>query len=134
MRFGPRGDFHHFVLGPLRSRARLAKRAARHHGDPVADSEKLGKIRADDQDRLALRGQLADQAVDFGLGADIDAARRLVQEQNVGLLVESRASATFCWLPPERPATLCPGPVALTFSRSIQRATSARRSCSRSQP
>ena len=40
--------------------------------------------------------------VDLGLGADVDAARRLVEDQHARLRVEPLARAsTFCWLPPE---------------------------------
>ncbi len=79
---------HDFVFGPLRDGACLTHRSARHDGDPVADSEQLGQVGADNQDRLARGGLFADQAIDLGLGADVDAAGRLVQEQDVGSLVE----------------------------------------------
>ena len=51
---------------------------------------------------MPLGGELADQAVDLGARADVDAAGRLVEDQDARL----RASAswpitTFCWLPPE---------------------------------
>ena len=38
--------------------------------------------------------------MDLRLGADIDAARRLVQDQDRGLVISQRAISTFCWLPP----------------------------------
>ena len=57
--------------------------------------KQLGQVRADDQDRLA-RGRLfADQAIDLGLGADVDAAGRLVQEQDVGPLMEQPCQCHF---------------------------------------
>ena len=42
------------------------------------------------------RRQFVDEAVDILLGADVDAARRVVQEQHVGLSSSQRASSTFC--------------------------------------
>ena len=87
--------------------------------------------------RIALPcgGQLADQAIDLGLGADVDAAGRLVQEQDVGLLVEQPRQGHFLLVAARKARRRSgPGPVALIRSRAIQRATSARRSLSRSQP
>ncbi len=55
--------------------------AAVHDGDPVAHAEDLGQLGRDHQDRQALGGQLAHQSVDLGLGADVDALRRLVEDQ-----------------------------------------------------
>ena len=41
--------------------------------------------------------------MDLGLGADVDSLRRLVEDQDGRAAAASqRASATFCWLPPER--------------------------------
>ena len=57
-------------------------------GDPVADAEELGEVGADEEDGLAPGGQLADPFVDLGFADDVDAARRLVQEEDLGLLVE----------------------------------------------
>ena len=51
----------------------------------VADVHDLGQLRGEDQDGLALLGQLADDAVDLALGAHVDAAGRLVQHQQVGV-------------------------------------------------
>ena len=42
----------------------------------------LGQLRADHQDGDAAVGEPADDPVDFDLGADIDAARRLVEDQD----------------------------------------------------
>ena len=46
---------------------------------------------------LARGGLLADQSIDLGLGTDVDPPGRLVEQEDVGVLVEQpRASATFC--------------------------------------
>ena len=52
------------------------------------------------------RGELADHGVDLGLGADVDAARRLVEDEHAWAGCSSHLlSITFCWLPPESLAT-----------------------------
>ena len=57
-----------------------------------------------DEHRHALRGKLADQAVDLGARADIDAAGRLVEDQHAcGRRASQRPITTFCWLPPLQP-------------------------------
>jgi hypothetical protein len=45
----------------------------------------LGHFRADHDHGVALRRQVADQVVDLGLGADVDAARRFVHDQHLGV-------------------------------------------------
>ena len=53
--------------------------AAKHH-DAVGHAHQLDGVVADHDDRHALGGQLRDGAVDLRLGADIDAACRLVED------------------------------------------------------
>ncbi len=50
--------------------------------DPVRHRDHLGCVVADQDDGHALRREMRDDAMDLGLGADIDAARRLVQDQH----------------------------------------------------
>jgi hypothetical protein len=64
---------------------------AAHDADGIADPHEFGQIRADEKDGFALRGQLAHQPVDLGFAADIDASRRLIQEQNPGLVMQQSA-------------------------------------------
>ena len=52
-------------------------RAAEDDDGAVADQLHLLQFRGVEQDRLALLGQLAQQPVDFLLGANVDAARRI---------------------------------------------------------
>src|SRR5262245_55010177 len=79
---------HDLLGGPLGHRPRGAEAAARHHRQAVADAQQLRQVAADEQHRPAARRQLADQAVDLRLAAHVDAARRLVQQQHVRLLVQ----------------------------------------------
>ena len=62
----------------------------------------LRQLAGDHQHRPRPSGELVDDPVDFRLGADIDAAGRLVQDQHLGLVSSQRDSSTFCWLPPDR--------------------------------
>jgi hypothetical protein len=50
--------------------------------------EDLGQVRADHDDRHAALREVIDQAVDVGLGADVDAAGRFVEDQEAGVRVE----------------------------------------------
>ena len=51
--------------------------------DAVGEAQQLGQFGGDDDDALALVGQLLDDAVDLVLGADVDAAGGFVQDQQV---------------------------------------------------
>ena len=59
--------------------------AVAHDKDAVADPDQLRHFGRDHHNSLALLGKLQDQFVNLVLGADVDAARRLVEEQNIGL-------------------------------------------------
>jgi hypothetical protein len=52
-----------------------------HHVDAVAHAQQLGHLRRDHQDAAALFGQAGDERVDLELGAHVDAARGLVEDQ-----------------------------------------------------
>ncbi len=72
---------------PLRG-ARRAQLAAAHDGDAVAHAEELGQVARHEQHRLAGERQAIDEAVDLRLAADVDAARGLVEEEDVDVVVE----------------------------------------------
>ena len=59
-----------------------------HDDDAVADADDLRQVGRDDEDRDAAVGEIVDDRIDLRLGADIDAARRLVEDQ--------RPSAAVC--------------------------------------
>ena len=48
----------------------------------------------------ALAGELGEQPVHLGLGADVDAAGGLVDDQQLGVGGQPLGETTFCWLPP----------------------------------
>src|SRR5262245_52325392 len=54
-----------------------------HHVDAVADAEQLRHLGGDDDDAFALLRQPRDDGVDLELCADVDAAGRLVQDQDL---------------------------------------------------
>ena len=56
-----------------------------HDEDPVAKADQLLHLGRDDDDRAALLGERRDEAVDLLLGADIDAAGRLVDDDDARL-------------------------------------------------
>jgi hypothetical protein len=72
------------------------------YGDAVADARDLIEFGRDEQHGHPVGGQIADQLLDLGLGADIDAAGGLVEDEQRGWVISQRASSTFCWLPPLR--------------------------------
>ena len=80
-----------------RRRARLGVRqigdraAVAQHEDAVGAFDDLLELGGDHQHAEALVGELADQRLDLGLGADVDAAGRLVEDQQ--LRDRCRASA-----------------------------------------
>ncbi len=59
--------------------------ALAHDQDAVAHAQHLGQLAGDHEDAQALLGQLAHEPVDLGLGADVDAARGLVDDEQPGL-------------------------------------------------
>jgi len=68
-----RGSGLHFAGNP----------AFTHDHDSVCQAQNLGQFRRNDNDRLAFVYQFADQLVDFAFGADIDATRWLIENQDV---------------------------------------------------
>ena len=67
--------------------------ALAHDQDAVAHGQHLGQVGADQDDRHALRGQLVDQLVDLDLGADVDAARRLIEDEHLRFRLQPLADA-----------------------------------------
>src|SRR3954453_17972552 len=49
------------------------------HGDPVGEPEHLLQLGGDEHDGHAVRGQVDDELLDLGFGADVDAAGGLVE-------------------------------------------------------
>ena len=102
-----------------------------HHDDAVAQAQDLGQLGGDHDDRLALPGEVVEQPVDFALGADVDAARRLVEDQDLACRrISHLAMTTFCWLPPERLRTFC-WRLGVLIARLLDLALGASPGCAR---
>ncbi len=72
--------------------------------DSIADSQKFGEIGRDDEDctgffyaagAVAAGGEVVDELVDGGFGADVDAAGRFVEEEDVGIVMEEAGEGAF---------------------------------------
>lgn len=55
-----------------------------HHVNAIAHADDLRQIRRDDDGAGSVLHELVDDGIDLVLGANIHAARRLVQNQNLG--------------------------------------------------
>ena len=71
------------------------------------------------------RRELPDHPEDLVLGADVDAGRRLVQDEDLGSVPSHLAMTTFCWLPPERSRTGRPDARVLMASESTYESTTS---------
>ena len=76
--------------------------AVADHDRAIGHRRQLFEFRCRQQHREAGVAQLAHDLRDIGFRADVDAARRFVEQQELRIRSASqRASSTFCWLPPE---------------------------------
>ena len=82
--FLPFAAVKHRVLVDAADEFRNIAPLAQHH-DPVAQADQLRHLARGDQYAEPLRGQLPQPGVDLALGADIDAAGRLVEQQQPGI-------------------------------------------------
>ena len=83
---GRAGDhLHQTVLVEAAVGDHAVDAAVADDGETAAEREQLVELRRDDDDRDAVGRELAQQRVDFLLGADIDAARRLVADEHFRL-------------------------------------------------
>src|SRR6218665_2569033 len=81
----PERQLHHVGLCGIGAVELADQATAAHHRDSIGHAERLGQVGGDHQDPPPRRAHLVDQLVDLGAGADVDAARRLVEHQDVGL-------------------------------------------------
>src|SRR6478609_6324056 len=70
------------VGGQLLGRQGVEDPAVLHDEHPVADPEHLLELGGDEHDGQPVVGELADEVLHLDLGADVDAARRLVEDQH----------------------------------------------------
>ena len=77
-RQGERGGLAGLVTQELAADAAIA-----HDDEAVGDAQHLGQLAGDDDDAAARRGHVVDDLVDLVLGAHVDAARRLVEDEHL---------------------------------------------------
>ena len=119
-----RGE-HHPLLGRLVARDLGGDPALVQDEDPVRHRQDLGQVARDQDDREARGGELGDDPVDLDLGADVDAAGRLVEDQHAS----GRSPATSRGRPSAGCRRTAPRPAG-------RRRSSARRTgrCTRGRP
>src|SRR4051794_1957754 len=77
-----RGRVHDALLGGALARDLRRDPALVQDEDAIRHREDLGQVARDEQDRETRRGEVRDDPVDLHLRADVDAARRLVEDQH----------------------------------------------------
>src|SRR6187401_1983001 len=80
-----RCESHHCLLGRMVTVELSADLALSHDEDAIGEGENLREIARHHDARHAGVGAAANQIVDLELGADVDALRRLVEQQNPGI-------------------------------------------------
>ena len=90
-----RGEMHDLLLGrPTRQFAREV--ALPHHQDAVGHLQQLRQFGADHQDGCAGSRKTIHYLEDLHLRADVDAARRLVEQKTLAPRASHFAITTFC--------------------------------------
>ena len=102
--------------------------------DPVGEREDLVELERDEQDRPALVALRDDPPVQVLDRADVEPARGLRGDSTFGSRAISRATTTFCWLPPESPPARVSGPPPRTSNSRISRPARSTRRAGKSQP
>src|SRR5699024_2429311 len=75
------GERHDVLLGGVLAVDEAGDAAVAHDHDPVGHTDDLAHFGGDHDDALAGFGQFGDDTVDLILGADVDAAGGLIQDQ-----------------------------------------------------
>ena len=78
----PRRCEHDRLLGRVVSADLCGDRPLVHDEDPIGHGEDFGQVAGDEDDGQARRGQLRDDPMDLDLCPDVDAARRLVEDEH----------------------------------------------------
>ena len=73
------------ALGDLGADQLALDRAVVHHEHAVAAADQLVIVGRIEEDRRAVVGELAQQLIHLLLGADVDAARRIVEQDDARL-------------------------------------------------
>ena len=73
--------------------------ALAYHQDAITDAEHFRQFGTDHDDGHAPRGQLINELMHFNLRADIDATRRLIQDQHLWVRFQPLADHHFLLIP-----------------------------------
>nr|GEX37623.1 hypothetical protein [Tanacetum cinerariifolium] len=84
----PGGVAHHFLRVDGRSLQHIDDSALVENGHAVAHTDDFRQFRRDHDDREALFGEFAHQGVDLRFRTDVDASGRLVEDQDVAVMVD----------------------------------------------
>ena len=71
-----------FGLGDLAGGQGGRKAPLAHDKNAVGQADHLGQFGGDEEDGFAFRGEALGQVIDLGLGTDVDAAGRLVEQED----------------------------------------------------
>ena len=106
--------------------------ALAHHHDAIAQMHELRRVGARQHDGLALRGEAAEHHIDLPLGLDVDAARRIVEEQDRRIARHPFGERHFLLVAARQRLDL-PGEVALDAEPVGQVVSASSRSLARSR-
>src|SRR5712691_711684 len=90
-----RGGFHQRLLGELATLEFAGQAAFAQDENTVAQGDQFRQLTGGDDQAQAVAAEEVDQLVEFGLRADIDAARRIVQQQNFRLRAQPARDDAF---------------------------------------
>jgi len=82
------GGFHDALFGEVGTGEFGGESAFAEDEDAIAEGHEFGEFAGSDYDAEALFAEFVNEGVDFGFGSDIDAARGVVEEEDVGLSEE----------------------------------------------
>ena len=84
------GGFAELGAGEFAGEAALA-----HDEDAAAQADEFGEFGGDDEEGFAFEGEFVEELVDFGLGADVDAAGGFVDDEDVAIAGEPFGEGDF---------------------------------------
>ena len=96
---GSRRQMHDAFVAHLFAREFACNGSAMHHNCSIGQTQHFFHLGGGEQNGRAAPGKPADQRVDFGLGADVDTTRRLVQQKHRGVHRQDRGEGRPSLLP-----------------------------------
>ena len=90
------GKAHHRLFGGVLAPDNPGLPSFAHHQYTIGEQQEFRHFGRHNDDAESLRREIKDQPVDFLLGADIDAAGRLVERRTRGSVASHLPITTFC--------------------------------------